>query len=246
MRRMLVTSLAFAAAALLPRTVDAQYPGSPWLTGFDAGAAGAVGQPVGDFADEVGTAGGLSVYGGYHFTPAVSLRLEGTFLLYGHERRSVCASETCRVEYDLDTNNQIFSAFLGPRFEAPTGPIRPYVGGGVGLGYFFTTSSLSGTASQPFATTTNYDDAVLAWTGGGGVKIPLSVRRVPVALELGARYQHDGDVSYLRRGSGITDLPDGSIRINPTIGPADFVLWHLGVTVTIPHRGQGERHHRRH
>ena len=239
MRSALLASLALAAALVLPRTASAQSdPAAPRLTGFEAGLAGAVGRPVGDFANEVGTSGGLSVYGGYHLSPAVSLRLEGTFLIYGHERRSVCAAESCRVLYDLDTNNQIFSAFVGPRFEVPTGPIRPYLGGGVGLGYFFTMSSLSGTVGEPFANTTNYDDAVLAWTGGGGLKLPFRIGRVPVAFEAGARYQRNGDVSYLRKGSGITDNPDGSIAINPTIGPADFVLWHVGFTVSIPHQGQ--------
>ena len=245
MRRQLLISLALAAAALPGAAYAQSYADAPRATGFDAGIAGAVGQPVGAFADEVGTAGGLSLYGGYHMSPAVSLRLEGTFLIYGHERRSVCAAESCRVLYDLDTNNQIFSAFIGPRFEVPGGPIRPYVGGGVGLGYFFTTSSLSGTMGEQFASTNNFDDAVLSWTGGGGVKVPFSIHRVPVAFEAGARYQRNGDVSYLRRGTGITDLPDGSIQINPTIGPADFVLWHVGVNITIPHHGQGG-HYRGH
>ncbi len=240
MRRSLLTSLAFAAAAILPGAAFAQsYPEPPRLSAFSAGIAGAVGQPVGAFADEVGTAGGFSVYGAYHFNRVASLRLETNFLIYGHEARRVCSAESCRVLFDLDTNNQIFSAFLGPRLEVPTGPIRPYLGGGIGVGYFFTTSSLSGTWDQPFATTNNYDDAAFAVTGGGGLKIPFAIHGVPVALEGGARYQHNGDVSYLRKGAGITDNPDGSITINPTLGPADFVLWHVGVTVTIPH----SRHH---
>jgi hypothetical protein len=29
--------------------------------------------------------------------------------------------------------------------------------------------------------------------------------------------------------------------LHPTTGPADFIVWHLGVTVTIPHPGEGRR-----
>ena len=220
---------------LAPATLSAQDPRPLRLTRFSAGLAGAVAQPVGAFADQVGTAGGGSFFAAYHVTPAFSLRAEGNFLIYGHVLGpDVCAAGTCRVVFGVTTDNQIFSAFVGPRLELPSSPVRPYVGGGVGLGYFFTSSRISGLNSGDFATTTNYDDQVFAWTTGGGVTVPFRIRDVPLAIDFGARYQRNGNVSYLREGTGITDNPDGSITLHPTYGPANFVLWHLGASVTIP------------
>ncbi len=230
-----LTVLALVTTLLAASPLAAQGQRPLRLTRFSAGLDGAVAQPVGAFADEIHAAGGGTVFLAYHITPALSLRTEGTFLVYGHERGpDVCAAGSCRVEFELTTDNQIFSAFVGPQLELPDGPVRPYVGGGIGLGYFFTSSHISGLNSGEFATTTNYDDQVFAWTAGGGVRVPFRIREVPLAMAFGARYQRNGDVSYLREGSGITDNPDGSITLNPTYGPANFVLWHLGVSLTIP------------
>jgi len=227
--------LVLAASLMGAASLAAQQQRPLRLTRFSAGVAGAVAQPVGAFADEVGAAGGGAFYAAYHVSPALSLRADGTFLVYGHERRpDLCAAGSCRVHFDLTTDNQIVSAFVGPRLELPSGPVRPYVSGGIGLGYFFTSSAVAGTSSEVFATTTNYDDAVFAWTGGGGVRVPFRIREVPLAIDFGARYQRNGDVSYLRKGTGITDNADGSITLHPTHGPANFVLWHLGASVTIP------------
>lgn len=229
-------AVVLALLALAPVALAAQQPRRPLrLSRFTAGADGAVAQPVGAFADEVGAAGGFSLFGAYHVTPALSLRTEANFLIYGHERLpDLCAVGTCRVHFDLTTDNQIFSALVGPQLELPSGPVRPYVGAGVGLGYFFTSSGIGGTSSEVVATTTNYHDAVFAWSGGGGVRLPFRIKLVPLAVDFGARYQHNGDVSYLRKGTGITDNPDGSITLHPTNTAANFVLWHLGASVTIP------------
>lgn len=240
MARSLIAVVVVAAAAAIPGTARAQQP-ETILSRFDVGLEGAVAQPVGDFAKEVNAAGGVTLHGAYHFTPAVSLRAEGTFLVYGHEHRGVCGPSSCRISLDLNTNNQIVSGFIGPQLEVPTGSIRPYLRGGVGFGYFFTSSSLSGSSSaEPFASTTNYDDGALALMGGGGLKVPFTIRTVPVAFDLGAQYQRNGSVSYLRKGS-IIDHADGSYSVSAINGPADFVQYHAGFSVTIP-RSVG--HHR--
>lgn len=243
MRRTLLALIALTVPAALALPLSAQRPDrAPLrLTRFHAGLDLAVAQPVGAFADEVGAAGGANLHAAYYVTPAFSLRTDGTILIYGHERLpDVCAASTCRVRFDLTTDNQILSGFLGAQLEVPYGPVRPYLRGGAGVGYFFTTSSLGGTSSEStFATSTNFDDAVFAWTGGGGVLFPFRIREVPLAVDFGARFQRNGDVSYLRKGSGITDNPDGSITLHPTHGSADFVVWHLGASVNIP---RGRRH----
>ena len=244
MARSLIAVLALAAAAAIPRTVAAQEEAPIRLSNFDVGLEGAVAQPVGAFADEVGTAGGATLHGAYHFTPVVSLRAEVTYLIYGHERLGVCGPGSCRVNLDLNTNNQIVSGFIGPQLEVPSGPLRPYVRGGVGFGYFFTNSSLTGSSdATPFANTTNYDDGAFALMGGAGAKIPFLIHQVPVAIDVGAQYQRNGDVSYLRKGS-IIDHADGSYSMSPINGPANFVQYHLGFSVTVP-RSRGEHHYRR-
>ncbi len=227
----LVTLLALAPAALA-----AQQQQRPLrLSRFSAGFEGGLAQPVGAFADEVGTFGGGALFGQFRLTHALSLRAEANILVYGHQRiPDLCASTTCRVRFDVTTDNQVFSGLVGPQLELPRGPIRPYIGAGLGLGYFFTSSGVAGSSNGAFATTDNYHDAVLAWTGGGGVRVPFRIRRVPLAVDFGARYQQNGTVSYLRKGEGITDNPDGSITVHPTTSAANFVLWHLGASVTIP------------
>jgi len=243
MARSLIAVLALAAAAAIPRTVAAQEEAPIRLSNFDVGLEGAVAQPVGAFADEVGTAGGATLHGAYHFTPVVSLRAEVTYLIYGHERLGVCGPGSCRVNLDLNTNNQIVSGFIGPQLEVPSGPLRPYVRGGVGFGYFFTNSSLTGSSdATPFANTTNYDDGAFALMGGAGAKIPFLIHQVPVAIDVGAQYQRNGDVSYLRKGS-IVDHADGSYSMSPINGPANFVQYHLGFSVTVP-RPRGEHRNR--
>ncbi|HEX9107452.1 MAG TPA: outer membrane beta-barrel protein [Longimicrobiales bacterium] len=243
MARSVMLVLALAAAAAIPRTAAAQEEAPLRLSKFDVGLEGAVAQPLGAFKDEVNVAGGATLHGAYHFTPVASLRAEVTYLIYGHERQDVCGPSSCRVMLDLSTNNQIVSGFIGPQFEVPTGPIRPYVRGGIGFGYFFTSSSLTGSGDVgSFADTNNYDDGAFALMGGGGMKIPFQIRQVPVSIDFGAQYQRNGDVSYLRKGS-IVDHADGSYTMYPIAGPADFVQYHLGFSVTVPH-STGHHHYR--
>ncbi len=226
-------------AVLAPSLLAAQQQPRPLLrpSRFSLGFEGGLAQPVGAFADEVGTFGGGAFFGQFRVTPALALRAEANLLIYGHQRiPDLCAATTCRVRFDVTTDNQVFSALIGPQLELPSGPVRPYVGAGVGLGYFFTSSGVAGSSSGAFASTTNYHDAVLDWSGGGGVRVPFRIRQVPLAVDLGARYQRNGSVSYLRKDSGITDNPDGSITVHPTTSSANFVLWHLGASLTIPHR----------
>ncbi len=244
MARALIAVLALAALAAVPRVVAAQEEGAApiRLSRFDVGLEGALAQPVGAFADEVGSAGGATLHGAYHITPVVSLRTEVTYLIYGHERFGVCGPGSCRVNLDLSTNNQIVSGFIGPQLEVPTGGVRPYVRGGIGFGYFFTNSTLTGSSdTSPFASTTNYDDGAFALRGGAGAKIPFLIHEVPVAIDLGAQYQRNGDVSYLRKGS-IVDNTDGGYTMSPINGPANFVQYHIGFSVTVP-RSTGHHHH---
>jgi hypothetical protein len=74
---------------------------------------------------------------------------------------------------------------------------------------------------------------VFALTGGGGFLIPLSMRRTPVLLDLGATFHRNGEATYLRKGS-IRDNPDGSITIDPIRSEANFITYRIGVSIGVP------------
>ena len=197
----------------------------------------AVSQPVGAFNEFTGE--GYGITGGFvwHFDRdrVFGLRAEGGFLQYGSERTGLCFPN-CRVDIDVNTSNDIVFAGIGPQLSVPAGPVRPYMNATAGLSYFFTHSSISGrNGNENNYDTTNHDDAVFALTGGGGVLIPLSMRRTPVLLDLGVTYHRNGEASYLRKGS-IVDNPDGSITITPIRSDANFITYRLGVSIGIPMR----------
>src|SRR5215208_45592 len=231
-----------AASAVLAPAAGAQGTGAEserrgWTPTVIVGGGLNYAQSVGEFADNVkGGAGGSGfAVTGLDRAGIFGLRVDGGFLIYGHERKRVPLSSTIggRITVDVTTNNNIALLGIGPQITAPRGPIRPYVNGTVGLAYFFTRSSVSGTNNEsPFASTENYNDPQLALAGGAGVYIPLPTTRVPVMLDVGARFQGNGRARYLKEGS-ITDNTDGSISYTPIESQTNFVTYHLGVSVQI-------------
>jgi hypothetical protein len=197
----------------------------------------AVSQPLGAFDDYIGA--GYGVTGGFVWNldrdRVFGIRAEGGFLQYGNERTGACLV-SCRIDVDINTSNDIVFAGIGPQITVPAGPLRPYLNATAGLSYFFTHSSISGNnAEENVFDTTNHDDAVFALTGGGGFMIPLSMRRTPILLDLGATFHRNGEATYLRKGS-IRDNPDGSIEIDPIRSEANFITYRLGVSIGIPSR----------
>jgi len=233
-----------AASLFLPAGAAAQVlsarPGQPAPGPVRAQAGGAVfvAQPVGEFDDYVDVGFGLGGHLLVRLDPAgvVSLRVDGGFVNYGRESKRVCLSTTvgCRVQVDLVTSNDILFGAIGPQLAVPSGPLRPYVNGGIGLSYFATTSSVRGVSdAEDFASTRNFGDVTLTWSAGGGLYIPLRIGSTPFAIDLGARYLLNGEVEYLREG-GIEDHPDGSITLHPTRSEANLLVWQIGVSVGIP------------
>ena len=196
-----------------------------------------VSQPIGAFEDFIGE--GYGVTGGFVWNldrdRVFGIRAEGGFVQYGNERTSHCLIN-CRIGVDVNTSNDIIFAGIGPQITVPAGLFRPYLNATAGLSYFFTHSSVSGDDEyDDYFDTTNHDDAVFALTGGGGFLIPLSMRRTPVLLDIGATFHRNGKATYLREDS-IRDLPDGSIRISPIRSEANFVTYRFGVSIGIPTR----------
>lgn len=240
-----VVLAAAAGALLLPLTAaraqggdsfrlgPATRSGEPRLMG---GAALAIAQPIGDFADYVANGVGVAGHGLVRLggAGAFALRLDGGFVNYGRERKTVPLSTTIgRVRVDVTTQNNIFWLGAGPQLMVPRGPVRPYVNGTAGFAYFSTTSGVEDReTNERIIDDTNYDDLTFSYGGGGGVLIPVARNaRTLFMIDLGARVHDNGrNVRYLREG-GIRDLPGGRIELDVIESRANLVTYHIGISV---------------
>ncbi|GMV09579.1 MAG: hypothetical protein AMXMBFR55_13130 [Gemmatimonadota bacterium] len=235
-----MTAAAMAAMTMLTAAADAQVfqvgreraagAAGPRRSPVYAGASFTYAVPQGDFRDNVKQ--GFGVDGNVHYKldrqGIFSLGGELGFLGYGRETKRVSLSSTIgRVNVDMTTSNNIFWMGVGPQLTVPSGPIRPYVNATAGFSVFWTESSVEGSwDNEPFAKSTNYDDATFAWTGGGGFLIPIGASRQG-ALDIGVRYHGNGNVRYLRRGD-IIDLPGGEIQLRVNEGETPLLSWRVG------------------
>jgi hypothetical protein len=208
-------------------------PGRIGAWSFDVGAQMAV--PVGAFASQIDRAWGVGGTVRYQLPHARALRLRAdlTWLNYGNERQTVPLSSTInRVLVDMNTANDVAVFSAGPELSMPTGPVRPYAFGFAGYSYFYTQTSVGddGNDGSAFARSTNYDDGGFAAGWGGGVRVPIVLRSAEIALDAGGRMTRNGVRSYLRRGD-IVDQPDGTFVVNPRTTPADFVQFHIALSI---------------
>ncbi len=239
MRGARVVLLLVAAIATLAGSAHAQAPLEPTPAWY-LGIAGIVSEPQGEFAQSVGRAPGLALNVRYNPFGAAGfgLRADFGFLRYGENTQPACFSVTvgCRVQLDVVTANDILLANVGPEWVLPGGgPVRPYVGGSVGLAHFYTHSYVKGVDEHDedgFGETTNFKDSSLAWRAGGGILVSLVRGRTPLALDLSAYYHRNGVAEYLTEVD-IEDLPGGSIDLFPRRGDTNFLSFRLGVSLGI-------------
>lgn len=228
------------AAPVLAQDCDCDYDdhGPRRPTGGYAGGSAVFAQPKGEFSRFVDNGWGGDLHYIHQIAGPLAVRLDGGILNYGYERQRVLISPTIggRVTADLVTTNNVAYVGVGPQIGVPDGALRPYVGGFVGVSYLFTSSSVQGSeSSEPFASSTNFEDAALAYGGGAGVYVPLRRGVSPVSLDLGVTYRNTGRAEYLTEGS-ITDHPDGSITLRPVRSETDLVAFHIGVSVGVTRR----------
>lgn len=226
-------ALAWPAALLAqPHTVgdDAVRAVRPRLH-FGIGLQGM--QAVGAFADSVDGGFGVGFHARYELDRQriFALRADVGYNIYGSEEKRIAFPNAPRVTLEQSTDNTILSYSVGPQLMWPSGAVRPYALGTIGGSYFATNTSLEGTNNddQPFASSENFSDNAFSYGGGAGVLIPFRTRRTPVSLDIGARYVHNGTARYLKPGS-IQDTDTGYI-VTPIEGPANFVVYTLGITV---------------
>lgn len=183
---------------------------------------------------------GGQIYGALPLEATSHLRLRADlgFVIYGNEHQYVCfgGGAGCRVQVDMNTTNSIVYGGIGPELVLATGPVEPYVHVSLGFSWFATRTSLSGDDNvDSFASSTNFSDGMLAWRGGGGLRLRLSNGRTPVALDVGVERHQNGIAEFLTKGD-IIDNPDGSITVLPNRSEANLIAFRLGVTIGIPHK----------
>src|SRR5687768_10814784 len=198
-------------------------------TGGFAGGSFTIAETRGEFSDYVD--GGLG--GTLHYIHSLdrdgwlALRVDGGFIIYGHERQTVPLSPTLggRILVDLTTSNNIAWIGVGPQIGVPDGTLKPYVHGYAGYSYLSTTSSVESADyyydDEPYFTTTNFDDWSFSYGGGAGVYVPLRRGAQPVSVDLGVRYHNNGEAEYLREGD-IRDNQDGTITLFPIRSDTDL------------------------
>ncbi|WP_420635242.1 hypothetical protein [Candidatus Palauibacter sp.] len=234
-----------ALAALAP-AVEAQAPGGPFAAqsprGGDArwelGAMFNVMFPQGQFGSLIdeGFGAGFIASLGFDDARAFRLRFDAGYVNYGSERFGIpVLAVTDRIVADLVTRNNIGYVGLGPEIRLPYGPIQPYVNGFVGVGYFFTVSSIDRWEpfeSYDYGTTVNFDDVRLAYGAGGGLAIRLNQSNTPLSLKLEVQYRRHGRTKYLLPGSIVEDGVGGT-SFTPIYSDADFMLFQVGVAVGL-------------
>ena len=230
---LLPCSTALAQMGAVDRLGPATRSGEPRFMG---GASLTVAQPIGDFADYVANGVGVAGHGIFRLggAGAFALRLDGGFVNYGRERKTVPLTTTIgRVRVDVTTQNNIFWLGAGPQLMVPRGPVRPYVNGTAGFAYFATTSGIEDRqTNERIIDDTNYDDLAFSYGGGGGVLVPVARNaRTLFMIDLGARVHDNGrNVRYLREG-GIRDLPGGRIELDVIESRANLITYHIGISV---------------
>ncbi|MEP7327183.1 MAG: hypothetical protein ABI836_14630 [Gemmatimonadota bacterium] len=203
---------------------------------FQAGGHLALAFPQGQFSEFVDLGYGLGGWVAVNLDREgmVALKMDGSFLIYGHEsRRRPLSPSIPFVSVDVSTSNNIYALGFGPLITLGHGAIRPYFSATAGFSYFATESSVKGSNNtDSFAESTNFDDFTFAWTAGGGLRIRVNRGRTPVFIDMASEYHRNGRASYLTEGS-ITDNGNGSITIHPIESETNLMLVKLGVSASF-------------
>lgn len=204
------------------------------------GLSVAVSQPLGDFRRGGRVGFGVAGFASISADPAgiFGLRLEGGAQNYGTSslRTTQPGFGFYTTQLRQSTSNDIFWLGLGPQLTIPLGPVRPYGFATVGGANFTTTTSLQyAVYGDPYGRdrqfqSTDLSNWAFARAAGGGVRFRLGrAGRRAAFVDAGARWQRVNDVRYLTPGAVPADVDPNMLAIR---GRADFVTYHLGVSLT--------------
>lgn len=194
------------------------------------------GLPTGEFANFVDGSLGLGAHAVINVgdSRAFGIRVDGGFLVYNRDVITRPLSPTVPfIDVDIETNNMLFNAGVGPQFTLGRGSLRPYVYGTIGFTYLFTESNVRGTSDiEPFASTTNFDDFTFAGTLGAGLLIRLSRGKTPIYLDFAGKFLANGEAEYLTEGS-LQELPGGGLLIAPVRSGTNMFVLQAGLSVGL-------------
>lgn len=188
----------------------------------------------GDFVDD-GWGVDLNVVYGLDPSNVIGLRFDAGWVRYGSEHVGApLFPGTGRVLLDVGTHNNIAMFGIGPQIQVPAGPIRPYINGFVGMGYFYTESSLHDGYYyyDEFHRTTNFDDVSFGYGGGGGLALLLGRGRTPLSVNFDVQYRKYDDTEYLVEGS-IWDDGFGGAVISPLFSDVEMLHFSVGLSVGL-------------
>jgi opacity protein-like surface antigen len=235
---LILTALHPAHAQLVPAVNPAGAPAR-----HSAGIAFIVGQPLGDFKQNVRNGFGLDGMGtlGLDSRGIFSLRAQLGLLQYSRKTETFWVQGGFGLfELESETKSGVFTLGVGPQLMAPTGNARPYIAGTIGLARFSTTTAINVPADQSNSGTTEQiadetisSDNLLSLTGAAGVAFKLSIfGNSGVMADLGVRYVHNGLAKYVS-SDGVQYSGTGEPTITPTTSEADFLTYRLGVVIPI-------------
>lgn len=229
---MVLCLIIVAAFLLTAEPIQAQ-------TNFQGGLNFIAGFPQGEFKDNVDE-NGFGIAGEFLFSPSTSplgIGVSLGYMNYGEEgRREPFSTTIPDVEVEVKTTNNIVIGHLLLRAQAKKGPIRPYAEGLVGFNYLFTETKIEDVDDEDeIASSTNLDDGVFSYGGGGGVMLQLYSSKGKKAkiwrllLDLHVRYIVGGEAEYLKEGS--IKRENGKVLFDKIKSKTDLLTAQFGVTV---------------
>ncbi len=205
---------------------------------FQAGLNFLVGQPKGEFRDNVEDwgfgLGGMVAYRPGNGPLMIGADLE--FAIYGSETRQEPFSLTIPdVTVEVETANNILLLHALTRLQGDRGVFRPYVEGFIGTHYFFTQTEIRDEddfEEDPIASSTNQEDVTFSYGAGGGAMFLVyqdkqSQGKEEVLIDFRVRYLYGGEATYLKKGSITRE--NGAVSIDPLRSYTDFLTYQLGV-----------------
>lgn len=193
-----------------------------------------LGSPQGDFRDNLDrTAVGINGSAAFAFpsTP-IQIGAELGIMTYGNDsRRESFNPNIPEVQVRVETSYDIFTAHAFLRYEAPTGFIRPYVDGLIGLNYLFTQTKIRDRQDfDEIASDTNFDDTAFSYGIGGGLKFRVADTGTnQYMINLKTRYLIGAEAAYLQPGS--LSVENGSLVFDESNSETTLLTIHLGLTV---------------
>lgn len=216
--------------------------------GVQAGGGVMIGVPQKEFADQVGTGGGVGAE--CFYAPGnnpFAIGIAFNYIQYGSETRREPFSTTIPdVQVDVTTSNAILLGHLLLRAQSRSGPIQPYVDGLIGFDYLFTETKIEDDDwddddHDGIASTTNFDDTAFSYGFGGGCMFRVwqrqeardddDLKNLQVLVDLRAHYLRGGEAEYLKKGS--IRRNNGKVSYDVTRSMTDLLLLKVGVAVAF-------------